>query len=111
MVMSVESERSRTRTFKKETTSDIIPSLHDRDCEMIQPTNMKILRRATLKIDLYLIPMLAMFCVSHSTSLYFSLLTSPSDLLSFLVSALAIAPLKVSNSSQWFQDRSYVSLR
>lgn len=91
MVMSIESERS-PRTIKKETTSDIIPSLHGYDCEMIQPTNMKILRRATLKIDFYLIPMVGMFCVSHPLSLYFSLLTSPSDLLSFLVSALAIAP-------------------
>ena len=63
MVASAESGRS--RTSNKEVISDIIPSLHGYDCELMHPTNMKILRRATLKIDFYLIPIVGMFCESY----------------------------------------------
>jgi hypothetical protein len=41
--------------------------------------------------------------------LHFSVLISPSDLLSFLVSACAIAALEVSTIATRLQDRSYVS--
>jgi hypothetical protein len=73
MVSSAESGRS--RTSNKEVISDIIPSLHGHDCELMHPTNTKILRRATLKIDFYLIPIVGMFCESYpltSTSLCLS---------------------------------------
>ena len=54
------------RTSNKETISDIIPNLPVRgdDFEQMHPANTKILQRATLKIDLYLIPITGMFCVS-----------------------------------------------
>ena len=61
MVASTESGRS--RTLNKESDSDIIPSLRGDDTE---PANTRILRRATLKIDFYLIPIVGMFCVSPS---------------------------------------------
>ena len=93
MVASTESGRS--HTLNKESDSDIIPSLRGDDSE---PANTRILRRATLKIDFYLIPILGMFCVSSLPShlyFYFPVLISYPDLLSFLVSAWAIAPLEV----------------
>ena|ERR1700733_11281375 len=110
MVASAESGE-RSRTSNKEVISDIIPSLHGYDCELMHPTNTKILRRATLKIDFYLIPIVGMFCVSDPLTFYFSVLISPSVLLSFLVSASLIAPLEVSTTAKWFQDRSYVFLQ
>jgi hypothetical protein len=65
MVSSAKSGHS--RTSNKEATSDIIPSLHGHR-ELMQPlaTNAKILQKATLKIDFYLIPIVAMFCVSFT---------------------------------------------
>jgi hypothetical protein len=62
MVASAESEL--LRTSNKETISDIIPNLRGDD---IQP-NRKILQRATLKIDFYLIPIMGMFCVSLASN-------------------------------------------
>ena len=58
-------ESRRLSTSNKEVISDIIPNLPVRgdDCEQMHPANAKILRRATLKIDFYLIPMMGMFCV------------------------------------------------
>jgi len=47
----------------KENTSDIAPTLPSNDPEKIQPTDPKLLQRATLKIDLYLIPIVGMFSV------------------------------------------------
>src|SRR5713226_4858064 len=94
MVASAKSGHS--RTSNKEATSDIIPSLHGHR-GLMQPTNAKILQKATLKIDFYLIPIVAMFCV----------LITPSDLLSFLVSASVITPLEVLTAAKWLQDRSY----
>jgi hypothetical protein len=66
MEASVESRRM--RTSNKETISDVITSIPVRgdDCEQIHPTNSKILRRATLKIDFCLIPIMGMFCVPSS---------------------------------------------
>ncbi|KAH9994533.1 MFS general substrate transporter [Russula compacta] len=58
-------------TVNKEAGSDIIPSLRGDDSVQIQSTNRKVLQRASLKVDFYLIPILGMFY-----------------LLSFLVSAL-----------------------
>ena len=90
--MAPSTESGRSRTLNKESSSDIIPSLRGDDCEA---ANTKILRRATLKIDSYLIPILGMFCVSTLPTPPFSVFISPSDLLSFLVSASAIAFLEV----------------
>ena len=97
MVASAESRRS--RTSNKEAISDIIPDLPVRgdDCEQMHPANTKILQRAILKIDFYLIPIMGMFCVSH-LNIYFSVLISRSDLLSFLVSCLTVALLEVPKS-------------
>ena len=54
----------RSPSPNKENTSDIIRKLHGDDREQNQAEDLKVLRRATLKIDLYLIPMVGMFCVS-----------------------------------------------
>jgi hypothetical protein len=64
MVASAESRLSRTPN--KEAIPDIIPNIPVRgdDCEQIHPANTKILQRATLKIDSYLIPIIGMFRVS-----------------------------------------------
>lgn len=59
--MAASAESGRSRTSNKEVVSDIIPSLHGDDHELMHPTNAKILRRATLKIDFYLIPIVGMF--------------------------------------------------
>jgi len=45
-------------------TSEIIPSLGGDDPKQNKVANAKVLERATLKIDIYLIPIVAMFCVS-----------------------------------------------
>ena len=76
--------------LNKETNSDI-PGLREDGCE---PANTKILRRATLKIDLYLIPILGTICTTLSPSLLRSA-HLPLDLLSFLVSACSIARIEV----------------
>ena len=76
----------RSPTPNKEASSDFTPASDSDDRERILPVNPKVLRRATLKTDFYLIPIVGMFCKSP-------LLTHPpsfisrSDLLSFLVSA------------------------
>ena len=62
MATSIESGRSPSPN--KENTSDIIPSLRGDDPEQNKVANAKVLERATLKIDFYLIPIVAMFCVS-----------------------------------------------
>ncbi|KAH9992319.1 MFS general substrate transporter [Russula vinacea] len=59
--MAPSTESGRSHTLNKEASSDIIPSLRGDDSEQALPTNMKILRRATLKVDFYLIPILGMF--------------------------------------------------
>ena len=50
----------------KEVISDIIPNppVRGDDSEQTHPANTEILRKATLKIDFYLIPIMGMFCVS-----------------------------------------------
>jgi hypothetical protein len=53
----------RSPSLNKENTSDIIHRLREGDSEQNQAADPKILQRATLKIDLYLIPMVGMFCV------------------------------------------------
>lgn len=74
----------------KEYSADV-PSIHGDEDAPIRPIDPKILRRATLKIDFYLIPIIGMFCelyfLSHLT--YYSSLPFQ-DLLSFLVSIPAI---------------------
>jgi hypothetical protein len=90
MAQAASSESGRSRSPNKENGSDIIPSLRGDDPGLIQPMNPKILQRATRKIDFYLIPLVGMFCMSFSSGLTLNryVLTSRSDLLSFLVSAL-----------------------
>jgi hypothetical protein len=41
---------------------DVVPSIHGDEDAPIRPIDPKILRRATLKIDFYLIPIIGMFC-------------------------------------------------
>jgi hypothetical protein len=91
--MAASTESGRPRTLNKETNSDI-PSLREDGCES---ANTKILRRATFKIDLYLIPILGMICMTLSPSLLLSA-HLPLDLLSFLVSACSIARFEVSTA-------------
>jgi hypothetical protein len=62
MATSIESGRSPSPN--KENTSDIIPSLRGDDTEQNRAVHAKLLERATLKIDFYLIPIVGMFCVS-----------------------------------------------
>ena len=54
----------RSSSLHKENISDTIHGLREDDSEQNQAANPKVLQRATLKIDLYLIPMVGMFCVS-----------------------------------------------
>jgi hypothetical protein len=86
MVASTESIRLRP----KEAISDVIPNLPVRgdNCEQMHPANTKVLRRATLKIDFYLIPIMGIFCVFLTLTFASLELISRSDLLSFLVSGL-----------------------
>ena len=72
--MAAPTESGRSRTPDKEANSDI-PSRRRGDSEQIQIAKSEILRRATLKIDFYLIPVVGMFCVSSNSHLL-SLLTS-----------------------------------
>jgi hypothetical protein len=72
---------------------DIATILPSNDPEKIQPTDPKVVRRATLKIDLYLIPIIGMFSVStlsldSPVIVMGSPVTPRLDLLAFLVSAL-----------------------
>jgi hypothetical protein len=80
LIMVASAESRPLRTSNKEAISDIIPNLpargDDCHCEQIHPANTRILRRATLKIDLYLIPIMGMFCVSL-TSTFSSQCSSP----------------------------------
>jgi hypothetical protein len=48
----------------KENMFDSPPILPSNDPEKVQPTDPKVLRRATFKIDIYLIPIIGMFSVS-----------------------------------------------
>jgi len=64
----------RSPSPNKENTSDIIHKLRGDDREQNQAADPKVLQRATLKIDFYLIPIGAMFCVSFT----FLPLVSPS---------------------------------
>ena len=57
---------------KEDATSGFVPSLRGDDPEQSQLMNTKVLQRATLKIDFYLVPIVAMFCM-------FSLLSAPSS--------------------------------
>lgn len=72
MDLSILSRRSPSPN--KEDTSDITHRLRGNDREQNQAIDPKVLRRATLKIDVYLIPIVGMFCasflqlVSHSTA-------------------------------------------
>ena len=90
MAQAASLESRRSRSPNKKNGSDIIPSLRGDDPGQMQPMNPKILQRATRKIDFYLIPIVSMFCMSFLPALTFNryVLTSHSDLLSFLVSAL-----------------------
>ena len=54
----------RSPTPNKEASSDFTPTSDSDDRERILPVNPKVLRRATLKTDFYLIPIVGMFCKS-----------------------------------------------
>ena len=76
----------------KENTSDIIHRLCEDDREQNKAADPKVLQRATLKIDLYLIPIIGMFRVS-----FLPLVSPPTtnclprtDLLASLVSVLLL---------------------
>jgi hypothetical protein len=74
--MAGSTESGRARTPYKEANTDS-PSLRGDDCETIQPTNTKILRSTTFKIDFYLVPIVSMFSASPP-------LTSPKETLVML---------------------------
>ena len=60
MATSIGSGRS--HSTNKENTSDI-HRLREDDCEQNQAADSEVLRRATLKIDFYLIPIVGTICV------------------------------------------------
>ena len=112
MVASAESRR--LRTSNKEVTPDIIiPNIpvHGDDYEQMHPANAKILQRATLKIDFYLIPMMGMFCVSLISTLLFS---AHLPFRSFVIPGEWFdehTPHGLETVKHtWLQDRSYVPL-
>jgi hypothetical protein len=97
------------RTFNKEATSVTVLTQHGDDCEQVQSKNTKILQRASLKIDLYLIPLMGMFCVSFTST---STSSAHLPFRSFVILGKwfgdrASQGLK---KATWLQDRSYVSL-
>ncbi|KAI0301014.1 MFS general substrate transporter [Multifurca ochricompacta] len=59
--MSALIKSNRSPTFNKEDGSDVISNIHGDDHENIHPIDLKVFRRATLKIDFYLIPIVAMY--------------------------------------------------
>jgi len=61
--MATSTESGRSPSINKENTSDIIQKLREDDSEEDQAADLKVLRRATLKIDSYLIPIVGLFCV------------------------------------------------
>ena len=62
MDTSIGTGHSPSPSLNKENTSNI--SLPEGDSEQNLAADPKVLQRATLKIDLYLIPLVGMFCVS-----------------------------------------------
>jgi hypothetical protein len=96
MSVSVNSGHSEL-SQQKEASSDTI--LHGDGQEQIQSTNPNVLQRATLKVDLYLIPIVGMFCMSSLpltlSSFCCSVLISCSDFLSFLVSSAQQSHLSI----------------
>ena len=61
MPTSLRSEK--IHSSNKECSVDVVPSIpRDEDELPIRPADPKVLRRATLKIDFYLIPIIGMFC-------------------------------------------------
>ena len=61
MPTSLRSEK--IHSSNKEYSVDVVPSVpRDEDELPIRPTDPKVLRRATLKIDLYFIPIIGTFC-------------------------------------------------
>ena len=102
MVASIEHDKEAIRPIP-----DIIPNMIPKrrdDCEQVHPANTKILQRATLKTDFYLIPIMGMCCVSFQLSQLLLLvahrglinLISRSDLFSFLVSGSTITHIETS---------------
>jgi hypothetical protein len=56
---------------------DVVPSIGGDEDAPIRLTDPKILRRATLKIDFYLIPIIGMFCELNLLSHHYLSLISP----------------------------------
>jgi len=59
---------------EKENTSDIVNRPREDDREQNQAADPNVLRRATLKIDFYLIPIVGLFCAS-----FLPLVTPPTE--------------------------------
>jgi hypothetical protein len=100
-LMIAPAESRLSRTSNNEAIPDIIPNIPVRgdDCEQIHPANTKILQRATLKIDSYLIPIMGMFCV-----FFIPTFTSSQRLL--LSAHLPILPFRsFVILGEWFNDR------
>jgi len=51
-------------SLEKEITADIVNRPREDDREQNQAADTKVIRRATLKIDFYLIPIVGLFCAS-----------------------------------------------
>jgi hypothetical protein len=80
----------------KEYSVDAVPGVRGDEDAPIRSFNPNILRRATLKIDFYLIPMISMF---RELNLFLSTLHNPlslpfQDLLYFIVSTAAVSLLR-----------------
>ena len=60
MPASLRSEK--IHSSNKESSVDVVASIRGDENAPIHPIDPKVLRRATLKIDFYLIPIIGMFC-------------------------------------------------
>ncbi len=63
--------RSEKHSSNKEYGVDVVSSIRGEENTPTPPADPKVLRRATLKIDFYLIPITAMFCELPLLHLHF----------------------------------------
>ena len=98
-------------TLNAPNTSDI-HRLHEDDREQNQATDAKVIRRVTLKIDFYFIPIIGTLCVFFLPPISFLPLIVRLSYrsLRILGECTAAAPLGASPITKSLQDRSYVSL-
>lgn len=95
-LMASSAESGRSHIPNKEASSDTTQSLRDSECEKMQPATSKVLRRATLKIDLCFIPIVGMFCVPPLPLTSTSNLSAHLPFRSFFVlgECLGVAPME-----------------